>query len=379
VHASLSEPTILQMRNAGDVYPDWINANYLQLPKTLSPEIVALAYQISDQAKTPYDKADAITRYLRSNITYSTTVNTPPPGQDSLDWFLFDSKTGFCNYYATAEVILLRSVGVPARMVVGFAQGEFSAPNLYVVRELDEHAWPEVYFPGVGWVEFEPTGNQDPLVRPSGEVIPSGGLVGTITPAFPGGQNITGLPTPITPEETSTGSGSGNFVKWLLALVLLLAILFTILRLNSFGLFNVNPEGDEQVARNSLPAVVKYLVENQGLASPEWLSRWAFLAGLDPIERSFTTVYSSLRWLGQKTGPAQTPAEAAATLAERLPKVSEEIDSLLHEYQRQLYSLRHGRVHPARSAARTIRREALRVAIQQRWRRFRGIFRPGHR
>ena len=168
-------------------------------------------------------------------------------------------------------------------------------------------------------------------------------------------------------------------MKWLLALVLLFAILFTFLRLNSFGLFNVNPEGDEQVARNSLPAVVKHLVENQGLASPDWLSRWAFLAGLDPIERSFTNVYTSLRWLGQKTGPAQTPAEAAATLAERLPKVSEEIDSLLHEYQRQLYSLRHGRVHPARSAARTIRREALRVAIQQRWRRFRGIFRPGHR
>jgi transglutaminase-like putative cysteine protease len=379
VHANLSEPTILEMRNAGAVYPDWITKNYLQLPKTLSPEIVALAQRITDQARTPYDKADAITQYLRNNITYSTTVNDPPPGQDSLDWFLFDSKTGFCNYYATAEVIILRSVGVPARMVVGFAQGEYSAPNLYVVRELDEHAWPEVYFPGVGWVEFEPTGNQAPLVRPSGETIPSGGLVGTITPPFPGGQNITGRPTPITPGETSTNSGSGTFVKWLLALILLFAILITALRINSFGLFNIIPEGDEQAARNSLPAVVKYLVENQGLASPDWLSRWAYLAGLDPIERSFTTVYTSLRWLGQKAVPAQTPAEAAAALAERLPQVSVEIDSLLHEYQRQLYGQRHGRVHPARSAARIIRQEALRVAIQQRWRRFRGIFRLGRR
>ena len=94
--------------------------------------------------------ADAITQYLRSNITYSSTVENPPSGQDALDWFLFDSKKGFCNYYATAEVVLLRSVGIPARMVVGFAQGEFEQPNLYVVRERDAHAWPEVYFPGLG-------------------------------------------------------------------------------------------------------------------------------------------------------------------------------------------------------------------------------------
>ncbi len=379
VHANESEPTILQMRNAGDTYPDWIAKNYLQLPKALSPEIVALAHRISDQASTPYDKADAITRYLRSNITYSTTVNNPPPGQDSLDWFLFDSKTGFCNYYATAEVILLRSVGIPARMVVGFAQGEFSSPNLYVVRERDEHAWPEVYFPGVGWVEFEPTGNQAPLVRPLGENLPSAGEPGIGTPVFPPLQNISTHPAPIAVEQTGTSSGSGRVVTWLLAFILVCAILFTILRLNSFGLFDGIPAGEEEMAGNSLPAVVKRLVEDQGLASPDWLSRWAYLAGLSPIERSFTTVYTSLRWLGGKIAPAQTPAEAAAALAERLPQVSMEIDSLLHEYQRQLYSQRHGRVHPARSAARTIRQAALRVAIQQRWRRFRGIFRLGHR
>jgi transglutaminase-like putative cysteine protease len=379
VHANLSEPTIQQMGNAGDVYPDWITKNYLQLPKTLSPEIVALAHRITEQARTPYDKADAITQYLRSNITYSTTVNTPPPGQNSLDWFLFDSKTGFCNYYATAEVILLRSVGIPARLVVGFAQGEFTSPNLYVVRERDEHAWPEVYFPGVGWVEFEPTSNQAPLVRPLGENLPSAGQLGNGTPVFPPVQNIPAHPTPIAAEGTGTSSGPGRVVTWLLALILICAILFTILRVNSFGLFDGFPEGDEEVARNSLPAVVKRLVENQGLASPNWLSRWAYLAGLSPIERSFTTVYTSLRWLGGKATTAQTPAEAAAALAEQLPKVSIEIDSLLHEYQRQLYSLRHGRVHPARSAARTIQQEALRVAIQQRWRRFRSIFKLGQR
>jgi len=105
VHANVSEPTIVQLRNAGDTYPDWVTAENLQLPDNLSPKILALAQRISAQAKTPYDKADAITQYLRSNITYSSTVENPPPGQDSLNWFLFDSKKGFCNYYASAEVV----------------------------------------------------------------------------------------------------------------------------------------------------------------------------------------------------------------------------------------------------------------------------------
>ena len=109
-----------------------------------------------------------------------------------------------------------------------------------------------------------------------------------------------------------------------------------------------------------------------------WLMRWAYLAALDPIERSYITVYRSLHWLGGKIAHAQTPAEAAAALAERLPNVSKEIYILLHEYQHHLYGRKHGRLHPARSSAKAIQREALRVAIQQLWKRFRGIFGPAH-
>ena len=376
VDANVSEPTILQLRNAGDSYPDWVTAENLQLPDKLSPKILALARRLSAQGKTPYDKADAITQYLRSNITYSSKVENPPPGQDPLDWFLFDSKKGFCNYYASAEVVLLRSVGIPARMVVGFAQGEFSTPDLYAVRERDEHAWPEVYFPGVGWVEFEPTSNQAPLVRLPGDNLSSVGLTGTETPAFSVGQHI--QPTPIPAEEAGTNSASGTLVKWLLGLCLIFVIIVTVLRINSFGLFDEIPEDDQGFVRRSLPGVLKHLVENQGLTPPGWLMRWAYLAALNPIERSFVTVYSSLQWLGGKTAPAQTPAEAAAALAERLPNVTKEIYTLLDEYQRQLYSQRHGRLHPARNSAKAIRREALRVATQQRWERFRGIFTSGH-
>ncbi|MGD0879143.1 MAG: transglutaminase-like domain-containing protein, partial [Anaerolineales bacterium] len=374
VHANVSGPTVLQLRNAGDTYPDWVTAENLQLPDNLSPQIVALAHQISAQALTPYDKADAITQYLRSHITYSTTVVNPPPGRDSLDWFLFDSKKGFCNYYATAEVILLRSVGIPARMVVGFAQGEFSSPNLYVVRAQDKHAWPEVYFPGLGWVEFEPTSNQAPLVRPSGGNLLSAGQGGNATPPFLPGQVVPGRPTPVPAGETGAYSGRASFWNWLLGFILVCAILITILRINSFGLFDEIPAGDLGIARWSLPFALKRFTENLGLTPPGWLSRWAYLAALNPVERSFNTVYTSLHWLGLKTTLTQTPAEAAAALAACLPRVSKEIDALLHEYQRQLYSRTHGRLYPARNAAKAIRQEAIRVALQQRWRRFGGIF-----
>ena len=86
---------------------------------------------------------------------------------------------------------------------------------------------------------------------------------------------------------------------------------------------------------------LKYFFENRALTPPGWLLHWAYLAELDPVERSFATVYRSLHWLGEKPYPAQTPTEAAAVLTERLPNVSKEINFLLHEYQRQLYSQVH--------------------------------------
>jgi transglutaminase-like putative cysteine protease len=376
VHANVNAPTIIQLRKAGDTYPDWVLSHYLQVPDNLPADIIALAQRLTKRDKTPYDMAASITQYLRSDITYSATVENPPAGQDLLEWFLFNSKKGFCNYYATAEVILLRSVGIPARLVVGFAQGEFKSPNLYVVREGDSHAWPEVYFPGVGWVEFEPTSNQAPLVRSMGKNLPSEGQVGTETAGGIAGQRI--------PEATQTpvvvtGTGSGVLFNWILRLIFICIMLVTILRISPFGAYVDDLEDDQRTAWGSLPVVLKHFFEDRGLTPPGWLLHWTYLAALNPIERSFATVYRSLQWLGEKPSPAQTPAEAAAVLAERLPNVSQEIYALLHEYQYQLYSQIHGRLQPARRAVKAIRQEAVRVAIRQRWRTpFRGIFRPGH-
>jgi transglutaminase-like putative cysteine protease len=165
VDVLLKNPNLKQLREAGTQYPEWVTQKYTQLPQSFSPKIRQLAQDITANAETPYDKAAAITEYLRNNIEYAPTLPNPPRNKDKLEWFLFDYQKGFCVYYASSEVVMLRSLGIPARMAVGFAQG-IRDGNSYTVRRLDAHAWPEVYFPGVGWVEFEPTASQPALSRP---------------------------------------------------------------------------------------------------------------------------------------------------------------------------------------------------------------------
>lgn len=165
--ASIAIPNGQQLRAAGSEYPDWVTERYLQLPDSITPRTLSLAEEITDGYETPFDKVVAITSWLRSNIEYSRVSAAPPPDVEPIDWFLFDYRIGFCNYYASAEVLLLRSLGIPARLAAGYARGEYDAENrTYSVTAEASHSWPEVYFPGIGWVEFEPTVSQDVLTRP---------------------------------------------------------------------------------------------------------------------------------------------------------------------------------------------------------------------
>jgi transglutaminase-like putative cysteine protease len=375
VHANIYEPTAAQLREAGMNYPAWVSDHYLELPSNLPPEIKALAQQITTGLETPYDKAAAITEYLRTNIKYSTTIGTPPPGVDTLAWFLFDSKTGFCNYYATAEVIMLRSLGIPARMAVGFAQGEYEAPNQYTVRPKDAHAWPEVYFPENGWVEFEPTSSQPPLVRAAGG---NGSADQTPTPASEGtpeGNNSQETPIPV---EGSGGPGSGITHNPLLRLTVffLLAILLVggAFIAYTFGVFDKILARLRLTFQKPLPVVLKNGLENLSLTTPPWLVHWAFLSELTPAERAFAVVYQSLHRLGKKPAPAQTPAEAAAELGRLIPESSGEINLLLEQVERSLYSRRATDLSIVHETTRTIRRSSRRAAIRARGEVFRSIF-----
>jgi len=193
IRTSLSGATQASLREAGTDYPQWVTERYLDLPPSITQRTIDLAKQITAGLDTPYDKANAITNYLRNNIQYSATISDLPTNQDLVDWFLFDYKKGFCNYYATAEIVLLRAVGIPARMSVGYAEGQPEEINkeVFVVRQRDAHAWPEVYFPDTGWVPFEPTVSQPLLVIPSGENQPN-----TNTGALGLQNDINPVPTP---------------------------------------------------------------------------------------------------------------------------------------------------------------------------------------
>lgn len=148
-------------------YPNWLTRRYLQLPEKLPQRVRTLASEITAPYVNPYDKATAIEAYLRK-IPYDLSINAPPAGRDAVDWFLFDNPRGYCDYYASAMTVLCRAVGIPARLAQGYARGEYeSSVRGYRVRESDAHSWPEVYFPYLGWIEFEPTTAQPLISRVS--------------------------------------------------------------------------------------------------------------------------------------------------------------------------------------------------------------------
>ncbi|KPL23782.1 MAG: hypothetical protein AMJ93_03835 [Anaerolineae bacterium SM23_84] len=168
----VSRATASQLRAAGTEYPDWVSERYLQLPSTLPGRVRVLAGDIVEGVSTPYDQAEAIQNYLR-RIPYDRAISAPPAGYDPVDWFLFENRRGYCDYYASALTVLVRSLGIPARIAQGYASGEYlPGSRSYQVRQLDAHAWPEVYFPGYGWVEFEPTASQPVILRPEQGSVP---------------------------------------------------------------------------------------------------------------------------------------------------------------------------------------------------------------
>jgi hypothetical protein len=146
-----------ELRAAPKQYPQNITATYLQLPPELDPRIAGLAKEITRGAQTPFDKAFRIENYLRSRFTYTLNL-TGRPSSDPLAHFLFETRAGHCEYFATAMAIMLRTLGIPSREVNGFLPGEYNdLGGDYIVRASDAHSWVEVYFPGLGWQVFDPT------------------------------------------------------------------------------------------------------------------------------------------------------------------------------------------------------------------------------
>ncbi|HEX7288424.1 MAG TPA: DUF3488 and transglutaminase-like domain-containing protein [Candidatus Angelobacter sp.] len=137
-------------------YPPRVSNLYLQLPK-LNSRIPDLAREVTSGSASTYDKARAIEGYLKSNFSYTLQL----PGnreRDPLAHFLFERKKGHCEYFASAMAVMLRTQGIPARVVNGFRGGEYNdLTGNYIIRQKDAHSWVEVYFPEYGWATFDPT------------------------------------------------------------------------------------------------------------------------------------------------------------------------------------------------------------------------------
>ncbi len=144
-----------------DLVPNSIPAGlaetYTALPADFSPAVAAEAARIASGGQTQYERARLLQDHFRSGaFTYDLTI-APGHGGDDLERFLFDTRRGYCEQFAGAFAAMARTIGLPARVAVGFTPGEQDAEGLFHVRGLNAHAWPEVYLSGYGWVAFEPT------------------------------------------------------------------------------------------------------------------------------------------------------------------------------------------------------------------------------
>ena len=164
---SLAKPQDLRL--AGSDYPTWALDRYTQLPTDFPQRIRNLSREVTAGAPTPYDKAKAVEEYLENNFKYNLKIEPPPYNVDGVEHFLFTQKEGYSEYFASAMTVMLRSEGMPARLVTGYTLGEkLPDRDIYVVTDRNSHAWVEVYFPRYGWIHFEPTPDREiPLaVRP---------------------------------------------------------------------------------------------------------------------------------------------------------------------------------------------------------------------
>jgi len=308
VTSSISFADEASLRAAGTDYPGWVREHYLQLPDTITGRTRQLAADLTAPYDNPYDAARAIETYLRTNMAYNSQIPPPPLGADPVDYFLFESRQGYCNYYASAMVILLRAQGIPARLAVGFAQGRLDpAANAYRVIESDAHAWVEVYFPGYGWVEFEPTSAQSPIYRPQAALI-----IPELepTPAPPQAGTLGGEEMP-EGEPTPRPSGALPAAPQIISLRIPPAVWWGLALLAVAGL---------------AAAAGWFWLEERGLRS------------LSEISRSYArlNIYASLA--GLQLNESATPYERARQIVRAVPEAEGPVNQIVGLYVQEQYA-----------------------------------------
>ena len=224
-----TEDSLKASQEAIDAHTDPVSASYVEIPTSVDiGRVTDLARGITEDAATQFDAAVAIQDYLRdsNNFTYDTSVE-PVRSGDAVSQFL-DTKRGYCVHFATTMVMMARSLGIPARLGLGYLGGQLSDDNVWQVLGGDAHTWPELYFPGQGWVRFEPTPAIQTGSAPSYTVEGSGSGNAPIPSNVPIPTNVPSN-NPQNPVPTSTAvvtdpNAEAGVPWWALAVVVILAL-----------------------------------------------------------------------------------------------------------------------------------------------------------
>lgn len=310
VVARLTAVTPDELSRAGEDYPPWVTHHYLQLPDSLPERVRQEGQKVALGMETPYDTVVAIKRFL-DEYKYDRTTETSHGGADAVDSFLFNEREGNCIGFASSMVVMLRSIGVPARLCTGYLRGELDTDsgNL-IIQGLHYHAWAEVYFPGYGWIEFE------------------------ATPSAPSEEAISGVGNSFRyveelPPETQTD------------------------RYGTYG--NVPPPGMTSGTQAG-PKVYTYfviiaipllLILAARLAFERWARRFR---GARNASEAYTKMCLLASSLGSGPVAQETPLEYAARLALIVPEQAESIGNIAHAYTETQFSRRKelGRVENTR-------------------------------
>ena len=323
----VSVATNAQLRTAGTRYSGFITDHYLQLPGSLPERVRRLGEELTRDAPTPLDKALAVQDYLRGpNLTYSQDIKRPPRTADGVDYFLFESTEGYSAYFASAMAVLLRAVGVPARLAAGYAPGQHNLESdIITVRDSDSHGWVQVFFPGYGWIDFEPTTAYAP---------PERGLRGG-------------------PEEGFGSSTAGDID---------LGALDGLDQEEDLPPGPTEPSGDLAAEPSNLPAVLfrslmialGVLIALSLLLGLLWNKG---LGRLSPVERAYAKMSRLGGLAGLGRGIHQTPAEYANALGKAMPSIEEPARQIASAYA----TGRYGREGPTDEAGRDSEQAWLRI------------------
>ncbi|MSQ14515.1 MAG: hypothetical protein EXR50_01440 [Dehalococcoidia bacterium] len=304
VVSSISVATADDLRSAPGTYPGWVAEKYLQLPSSLPDRVKNLAkLWAGDSASSAYDKTAAIETRLRE-FTYDLKAPSPARDRDAVDYLLFDSKRGYADHFASAMVALLRSNGIPARLAVGYVNGDYNSDkDAFEVKEKHAHAWPEVFFPDYGWIDFNPSSSL-PVIDRSGDTAPASTGEELLEDPLPSFADEEEQFNDLNDQAAADGLINGFPLLPMLRpaagiSLLLMAMALGIYILWTFGLSKLSMAG-------------------QGY---EKLCRLAILANLGPKEY-------------------QTPSEYGDSLAQQLPSLTQQISLVINTYVRERFGMK---------------------------------------